>query len=290
MAGGKEGRAIHGERSLTLINVVQNSKLREIARQVGSLSGVRPTVLLAVLILLLVAMWVHLNRLEGRLLRADPDTVPSNATLMTFAYPRGKRLYDAHCATCHGARGRGDGARGIPDLSDGDWLYGAGSVSDIEQVIKYGIRSYNPKAWNLASMPAYATPRPSPTDPNIPPLSPGNIRDLVEFLFRAQGHEADSEAAARGAALFGGAGGCYDCHAADAKGDSAIGAPNLTDRITLYGDGGREALATSIAYGRHGVCPAWVTRIQSAGIREMALYVSTLAQHAVPSQSALETP
>ena len=200
---------------------------------------------------------------------------------MKFAYPRGKRLYDSNCATCHGARGQGDVTRGIPNLSDNDWLYGTGSLSDIEQVIKYGIRSYNPRAWNLASMPAYATPRPSPTDPRIPPLSPGNIRDLVEFLFHAQGQEADGAAAARGGALFVGAGGCFDCHATDAKGDSAIGAPNLTDRITLYGDGSRQALTRSIEFGRHGVCPAWVTRIRPAGIRETALFVYTLAHPAV---------
>ena len=235
----------------------------------------------AVLISLIVAAWAHLNSLEGRLLRADPNTVPLNAALMKFAYPRGRRLYDSNCASCHGARGQGDVTRGIPNLSDNDWLYGTGSLSDIEQVIKYGIRSYNPRAWNLASMPAYATPRPSPTDPKIPPLSPGNIRDLVEFLFHAQGQEADGAAAARGGALFVGAGGCFDCHATDAKGDSAIGAPNLTDRITLYGDGSRQALTRSIEFGRHGVCPAWVTRIRPAGIRETALFVYTLAHPAV---------
>jgi len=245
---------------------------------------VRLILLSAVLISLLIAEWLHLNSLEGRLLRADPNTVSSNITLMKFAYPRGKRLYDSNCATCHADRGQGDITRGIPNLSDSDWLYGTGSVSDIGQVIRYGIRSYNPKAWNLASMPAYATPRPSPTDPKIPPLSPGNIRDLVEFLFHAQGQEADAAAAARGGALFVGAAGCYDCHATDAKGDPAIGAPNLTDRITLYDDGSRQALTLSIEYGRHGVCPAWVTRIRPAGIREIALFVYTLAHPAVPSK------
>jgi len=75
-----------------------------------------------------------------------------------------------------------------------------------------------------------------------------------------------------------GAGGCYDCHATDGKGDSAIGAPNLTDRITLYGDGSRESLSMSISYGRHGMCPAWVGRINPAGIREAALFVYSLSQ------------
>ena len=196
---------------------------------------------------------------------------------MEFARSRGEALFEAHCAACHGARGQADPARGIPDLSDNDWLYGTGSVSDIEQIIKFGIRSHHPKAWNLAIMPAYATARPSIRDDKIPALSPGNIRDLVEFLAREQGRSADAAAAKRGAELFGGVAGCYDCHAADGKGDSAIGAPNLTDRITLYGDGSRESLSMSIAYGRHGMCPAWATRISAAGIREVALFVYSLS-------------
>lgn len=162
-------------------------------------------------------------------------------------------------------------------MNDGDWLYGTGLVSDIEQVIKYGIRSHQPRAWNLAIMPAYATARPSARDAKILPLSSGNIRDLVDFMRREQGRSFDAAAAARGAELFRGPGGCYDCHALDAKGDSAIGAPNLTDQITLYGDGSRESLAMSIAYGRHGMCPAWVGRIDAAGIREVALFVYSLS-------------
>jgi cytochrome c oxidase cbb3-type subunit 3 len=226
---------------------------------------------------LIAAVLLRQSALEGRLLRADPDVLPSNPALMGFAVDRGRALFEVHCAACHGTSGQADPARGIPSLSDADWLYGTGLVSDIEQVVRYGIRSSHPKAWNLAIMPAYATPRPNPRDGAIQPLSPGKIRDLVEFLFTVQGRKADPAAAVRGARLFAGAGGCYDCHASDAKGDSAIGAPNLTDGITLYGDGSRESLAMSISYGRHGMCPAWVGRITPAGIREVALFVYSLS-------------
>ena len=226
----------------------------------------------------MAAVLLRQSALEARLLRADPNLIPSNPALMGFAADRGRSLFEVHCAACHGTLGQADPARGIPSLSDADWLYGTGLVSDIEQVVRYGIRSSHPKAWNLAIMPAYATPQPSPRDGKILPLSPGNIRDLVEFLFTEQGRKADPTAAARGAELFAGAGGCYDCHAPDAKGDSAIGAPNLTDGITLYGDGSRESLAMSISYGRHGMCPAWVGRITPAGIREVALFVYSLSR------------
>lgn len=238
---------------------------------------VRLLLVLAASACLMAAVWLRLSALEGHLLRADPNVLPSNPALIGFALDRGRALFEVHCAACHGTEGQADPARGIPSLLDADWLYGTGLVSDIEQVVKYGIRSHRPKAWNLALMPAYATPRPDARSSAIVPLSPGNIRDLVEFLFTEQGHKADPAAAARGARLFAGSGGCYDCHASDAKGDSAIGAPNLTDAITLYGDGSRESLTMSISYGRHGMCPAWVGRISPAGIRELALFVHSLS-------------
>jgi cytochrome c oxidase cbb3-type subunit 3 len=212
-----------------------------------------------------------------QLLRADPDALPADATLLGFAMRRGQPLFAARCAVCHGVLGSGDAARGIPDLTDNDWLYGTGRPSEIEKVIDYGIRSRNPKAWNLAVMPAYARPQPNPADKNIQPLTPGEIHDVIEFLLRQQGRQADPAAVSGGAAVFMGNGGCYDCHSVDAKGDSAIGAPNLSDAISLYGDGSRDALYMSIAYGRQGVCPAWINRANAASIRELALYVYSIS-------------
>jgi cytochrome c oxidase cbb3-type subunit 3 len=220
--------------------------------------------------------------MEAHLLRADPSYVPSDAGLMRFAIARGRPMFAAHCASCHGNDGRGDRTRGIPDLTDDDWLYGTGQVIDIERVVNYGIRSHHPKAWNLAVMPAFGHARPSAAEASIRPLAPPQIRDLVEFIFHEQAHAADSAASARGAALYLGVGGCYDCHTADLRGDSAIGAPNLIDKITLYGDGTREALFMSIANGRQGVCPARAGRINSAGIRELSLYVYSLSHRVGP--------
>ncbi|HTD73511.1 MAG TPA: c-type cytochrome [Steroidobacteraceae bacterium] len=237
----------------------------------------RVAVVILLSLLIGAAVFAESSYLERKLLRADPDALPGDATLLRFAIGRGEPLFTAHCAACHGATGAGDPAKETPNLTDGDWLYGTGRVTDIERVIDYGIRSGNSRAWNLAIMPAYARPTPSPADKNIQPLSPGDIAGLIEFLMRRQGRPADQDAAAQGAALFAGHAGCYDCHSLDAKGDSAIGAPNLTDAITLYGDGSREALFMSIAYGRQGVCPAWIKRLNPAGIRELALYVHSIS-------------
>jgi cytochrome c oxidase cbb3-type subunit III len=237
----------------------------------------RAAVVVFIAFLIGAAVFADNSYLERKLLRADPEGLPDDAPLLRFAVSRGAPLFFAHCAACHGARGAGDSARGIPNLTDGDWLYGTGRVSEIEKVIDYGIRSRNPRAWNLAIMPAYAREQPSPADQGIQPLSPGDIGDVVEFLMRSQGRQNDAQSAARGAALFDGHAGCFDCHSVDAKGDSAIGAPNLTDAITLYGDGSRSALAMSIAYGRRGVCPAWMKRLSPAAIREVALYVYSIS-------------
>lgn len=241
------------------------------------IARMRAAVVVLLCVLIGAAVFAENSYLERKLLRADPDALPAEAMLLRFAVGRGEALFGAHCAACHGVSGSGDPAKGMPNLADGDWLYGTGRVTDIEKVIDYGIRSHNSRAWNLAIMPAYARPKPNPADKNIQPLTPGEINDLIEFLMRQQGRHADPDAALRGAALFTGQAGCYDCHSVDAKGDSAIGAPNLTDGITLYGDGSRDALFMSIAYGRQGVCPAWTKRLNPAGIRELASFVYSLS-------------
>jgi cytochrome c oxidase cbb3-type subunit III len=223
------------------------------------------------------AVFASTNYDERRLLRADPDTVPADPALLRFAVTRGQPLFTVHCAVCHGVSGAGDPLKGVPNLTDNDWLYGTGRVADIEQIIEYGIRSRNSRAWSLAIMPAYARLHANPADNNIRPLSPHEIGDLIEFLFRQQGRDADAAAASRGAALYTGDGGCYDCHSVDVKGDSAIGAPNLADAITLYGDGSRDALYQSIAYGRQGVCPAWIKKLGAPGVREVAVYVYAIS-------------
>jgi len=218
----------------------------------------------------------HTHSLERRLMIADPDTIPLSRALARFAVKDGRAVYANNCASCHGGDGQGDPAQSTPSLIDADWLYGSGKISEIEHTVSYGIRAGGPKTWNLAEMPAYATPHPSPSE-NIAPLSPGDIRDVVEFLRGLEKRDADPAAAARGAQIYQGRGGCFDCHGQDAVGDPAIGAPNLTDSIWLQGDGSREAMFAVIAGGRKGVCPSWTTRLKAAEIRALAVYVFSLS-------------
>jgi cytochrome c oxidase cbb3-type subunit 3 len=205
--------------------------------------------------------------------------------MMRFGAARGHAVYKVHCAGCHGAAAEGNPKMGVPNLSDNDWLYGDGQVSDIETVVQYGVRAENGRTWRLADMPAFAHPVPYPREPAMKSLSPGDIADVIQFLRVLRQAPGDRAAASRGSAIFSGRGGCYDCHGADGRGDPAIGAPNLADATWLYGDGADSQVFDSIASGRAGVCPAWFDRLSAAQIREVSLYVYALAHgHSKPAQ------
>jgi cytochrome c oxidase cbb3-type subunit III len=213
----------------------------------------------------------------SRLLKTDADAVLADGALSRFAQAQAVPLYARFCRGCHGAQLNGDPSRGIPDLTDDDWLFGSGHVTEIEHIILYGIRSGNGKGWNLADMPAFATAVPYRRYA-IEPLIPADIRDTVEYLRSLERRPADADAVLRGKRIYEGRGACYDCHAADGHGDTAVGAPNLTDDIWLYGDGSRQSVFDSIARGHRGSCPAWTGRLAAWQARALAVYVRGAAR------------
>jgi cytochrome c oxidase cbb3-type subunit 3 len=228
------------------------------------------------------AVWLAQDaRLAARLVRSDPEAIAGDPQLLRAGAARGRAVYRAHCASCHGAEGKGDRGLGVPDLTDADWLYGTGRVRDIEKVAADGIRAHNPRSWNLAVMPAFGQAVPSTTE-RVPPLAPGEIAAVADYLLALGGRPADPQSAREGQRIYGGKGGCYDCHTGDAKGDAAIGAPNLTDRAWLYGDGSRAAVAYSITHGRAGMCPAWLGKLSPLRLREVSVYVYALSHRAPP--------
>src|SRR5665213_4068997 len=128
-------------------------------------------------------VWAVLNaRQEARLVRIDPDSVPGQAELMRFGVRRGRGLYQGRCASCHGSEGRGHYGRGVPNLTDKDTLYGQGDVSDDEGIVLYGIRAPNARTWKLADMPAFGAPLPYAREKTMKPLTPGDIKDVIQFL------------------------------------------------------------------------------------------------------------
>ncbi len=58
---------------------------------------------------------------------------------------KGKELFAANCAVCHGADGKGNPALGAPNLTDNTWLYGGGELT-ISETIRMGRNNHMP-AW-----------------------------------------------------------------------------------------------------------------------------------------------
>jgi cytochrome c oxidase cbb3-type subunit III len=218
---------------------------------------------------------IRTQRVENRLLRLPADEISSHETLVAFATERGPYLFVDHCAGCHGTDMRGDGKRGIPDLQDSVWLFGDGHISDIENTILYGVRSGHPKAHNITDMPAFL---------RIGQLSKAEIGDVVEYVLALSRKPHDEAAARRGADLYENKGNCFDCHSSDALGNPDYGAPALTGSAWLYG-GTRAELIQSVAHGRHGLCPAWIDKLDAADVRELAVYL-----HEVSHRSAAADP
>jgi cytochrome c oxidase cbb3-type subunit 3 len=243
------------------------------------------------LLLLAGLWWRHEAVQRTRLLRAYPDAIPGDATLEPWALARGGRAWQRHCSNCHGSGGQGDRERGVPDLRDGDWLYGSGRVLEIERVVLYGIRAANSKGWRLSLMPAYARREPNPQY-HMESLRPGEIDAVTEYLMKLQGQPFDEAVAARGALVYRNQsrGLCWDCHGENAHGNPAIGAPRLTDGTWLYGDGSRTAIRQSIAEGRAGSCPAWTTKLDAATIRALAVWVHHLSAPAPASTATSAAP
>jgi cytochrome c oxidase cbb3-type subunit III len=256
----------------------------------GPRDGTAKRLILAValvLILALAGVLIARARAErARFLMVPANTIPGDAELSLYAMRRGASAYAEHCASCHGDHLQGDPARAVPNLADNDWLYGTGRVSEIEHVILYGIRSGNSRGWDLAHMPAFATAHPYNLYA-INPLSPRELEDVTTYVLSFQHQQADSAAVERGKRVFydTSKGNCTDCHGSDAKGDSAIGAPDLTDAISLRGDGSRQDISDSIAHGLAGRCQAWITELSPVTIRALAVYV-----HTVSAQANEKTP
>jgi len=257
---------------------VRRQDLRAAARWFGALSArARAALSLAVVVLIGLIVWAQINSGQrARMVRMDPDGAAANPAIMKFALGRGHAIFEQRCASCHGKEGQGSYTMGAANLTDRDWLYGEGTASDIETVVLYGIRARNSRTFQLADMPAFGTAKPY-SRYTLPSLSPGDISDVIQYLFALERRKAEPAAARRGAQVYAGRGNCFDCHGPDANGDPAIGAPNLTDAIWLYGDGSTKWIYDSIARGRAGVCPAWVGRLSAVEIREVSLFVYAIS-------------
>jgi cytochrome c oxidase cbb3-type subunit 3 len=230
----------------------------------------------AVLLIAAVAVAMIERRDRAALLRADVDHVLDDPRLAPKALARGRKVFLANCAVCHGADGRGSTVTGTPDLTDQDFLYGTGLASEIEQIVLHGIRSGDDKGWSLALMPAYGQAVPYARE-QLPSLTPKEIDQLTSYVQAMNGQTGENPAdVLAGHDLYQGHGGCWDCHSRDAQGDPAIGAPSLVNAKWLSGNGSRDDIRRIIRDGLRGVSPAFRGRLDPADARAVAVYVASL--------------
>ena len=67
---------------------------------------------------------------------------------------------------------------------------------------------------------------------------------------------------------------CAACHMPDGSGMAAMGAPNLTDKVWLYG-GSEASIIESIAKGRNGVMPGSAQTLGTTSNRDAKLHLLT---------------
>ncbi|WP_114653813.1 cytochrome-c oxidase, cbb3-type subunit III [Polynucleobacter necessarius] len=164
----------------------------------------------------------------------------------------GQRLLLNSCAQCHGSDA--GGAKGFPNLTDKDWLYG-GSPENIKTTLING---------RAGVMPPF------------PQLDSKQIVDVANYVRSLSGLSSDDLKAARGAEVF--KANCVACHGADGKGNIVLGAPNLTDKTWLYG-GSEAAIVETITKGRMAMMPSQDKVLSPEKIHLLTAYVWGLSNN-----------
>jgi len=180
-----------------------------------------------------------------------PEAVAADPQAMAI----GERLFMNNCAQCHGSDARG--SKGIPNLTDNDWLHGGAPATIKETLIKGRMGNMPPMAAAVGS--------------------PEAVRNVAQYVLSLSGSPHDSVQAALGKPKFAV---CAACHGADGKGNPALGAPNLTDDIWLHGYG-EAAILAMVNNGKVNQMPAQADKLTEAQIHVLASYVWSLSNKGV---------
>jgi cytochrome c oxidase cbb3-type subunit 3 len=188
-----------------------------------------------------------LEPIYARFAAMDEKQLAADAQAMGI----GERLFINNCAACHGSNARG--SKGFPDLTDTDWLWG-GSFADIQKTIAEGRNGVMP--------------------PMAAALGGGeNVRNVAHYVLSLSASPHDSVAAQLGRAQFTT---CAACHGPDGKGNPALGAPNLTDKVWLHG-WGEPAITAAVNNGLNNMMPAHANRLTPEQVKVLAAYVWRLS-------------
>jgi cytochrome c oxidase cbb3-type subunit 3 len=207
--------------------------------------------------------WTSTGQYDAEVKKAQDATAPLYARFASLpaeqlardpqAMGVGERLFVNNCAACHGSDARG--SKGFPNLTDNDWLGGDGSPAYIEKTIAEG---------RTGAMPPMAAALGGEQD----------VHNVANYVLSLSGSPHSNIAAQLGRAKFAA---CAACHGPDGKGNPALGAPNLTDKVWLHG-WGEDAIVAMINNGKTNVMPAHASRLTKEQIHVLGAYVWNLSQ------------
>lgn len=198
------------------------------------------------------------NNYIAKIKKHSLEEIISDKDLTEFAIKGGRSAFKENCSACHGMGAQG--GIGYPNLNDDDWLWG-GKLSDIYYTLKNGIRANHQKT-RQSQMPSFGRDE---------LLTKEEIEKLAEYVMTLSSNEKSQDKIAQ--KLF--VENCASCHGKNGKGLREFGAPNLTDKIWLYG-GDKKSIINTIYYAKQGVMPYWSDRLNDETIKQLTIYVYSL--------------
>jgi cytochrome c oxidase cbb3-type subunit 3 len=187
--------------------------------------------------------------------------IQADPALMNIVRQTGRTVFGDNCAVCHGLNAQG--GHGFPNLTTTSWLWG-GDPDAIAETIRVGINSPHPDS-RTSQMPAFGHDQ---------ILQPADVDKVVTFV-RSLSDPSTAKTAKpgdvdAGKEIF--AANCAACHGEDARGNSDVGAPNLTDKFWIYG-GDVQTIRNTLWNGRQGHMPSWEGRLTPLDRKILALYL-----------------
>jgi cytochrome c oxidase cbb3-type subunit 3 len=196
-------------------------------------------------------------KLDPLLLRFGQSTV-EQLSKDPAATQIGHRLFIDNCGVCHGRDGRGNQRLGAPDLTDDDWLYGGDGKSITTSILDGRHGTMPPFGGNFDQ---------------------AGLENLAYYVQSLSGTVQWQYQIALGKPQFSV---CAACHGPDGKGNQALGAPNLTDKVWLYG-GDLASIEETIRNGRSGVMPAWRGRLTENEVNAIAAWIYAQSHREAPA-------
>jgi cytochrome c oxidase cbb3-type subunit 3 len=228
------------------------------------------------------AEWSSAGQYNAEVKQADSEFGPVFAKYTAVDIPTlskdpkakeiGQRLFLNYCAQCHGSDAAG--GKGFPNLRDKDWLYG-GDPDTIVATLTNGRNGVMPALGEAIG-------------------GEQGIKEMAQYVRSLSGLKHDAALAAAAAPKFAI---CAACHGADGKGNRAMGAPNLTDDVWLYGSSAEE-IGYTIKNGRgtnqlvegQSAMPAQGAKLGPAKVHLLAAYVYGLGGGEPPTPAPAAAP